>query len=545
MLEPFPDWQTLATKLLTAAITELKAIMICGPKSSGKSTFARLLTNAFLTKAASSTGSNKHSKYDGIALLDLDLGQPEFSPPGEISLVHLRSYNFGPPFTHPIVPPAAGDRVVRAHHIGAVTPRDDPSHYVRCAIDLLGHYRRMLSTYPTCPLIVNCSGWVLGSGLEILEELIRCLTLTDVIYMSTTGPEEVAESLEVAANRTRTLFHTLTSQSSEYVTRTAADLRTMQTLSYLHMDDPEEGALRWVPSPINTAEPVDLHYAGPDQGMFCIMKLGEELDPDVLSDLLEGSMVGIVAIEDDSALMLDGVTSDQVKDTLDIRAPIAMEEDSLAQIQPNLVDGEDSDEEPEQNSRGSDQAYISPTPDSDSRRFEHCTSIPLSQHPLVPCTRHEGLPFLFVGVGTCIPLDPSKSRSLGQAFVRCIDKESKVVRLITPISQQVFNSHRQKNIKIVLVRGKLDLPTWAYQEECAAAIAASKQKSQETKQKDGYDSADNDDYEEAFDIEAWAKDIPWAKVVTGRARKHRKDRVWKVRRNLTTRKAVTDLALSD
>ncbi|KAL5729408.1 hypothetical protein ACHQM5_002368 [Ranunculus cassubicifolius] len=50
--------------------------LICGPKNSGKSTFSRLLVNTLL----------QNPRYSAVAYLDTDVGQPEFTPPGCLSL---------------------------------------------------------------------------------------------------------------------------------------------------------------------------------------------------------------------------------------------------------------------------------------------------------------------------------------------------------------------------------------------------------------------------------------------------------------------------
>jgi len=69
--------------------------MICGPKASGKSTLAKVLTNRLLSESISRSRSN-NQKLPGVAILDLDPGQPEYSTPGQLSLVHIHEYNFGP-----------------------------------------------------------------------------------------------------------------------------------------------------------------------------------------------------------------------------------------------------------------------------------------------------------------------------------------------------------------------------------------------------------------------------------------------------------------
>ncbi len=100
--------------------------MICGPKNSGKSTFMRILTNKILTDTRLEELNDEETTEEGVILLDLDPGQPEFVPPGQLSLVHLRQPTFGPPFSHPSISERSGNRLVRAHSVAATTPKDDP-----------------------------------------------------------------------------------------------------------------------------------------------------------------------------------------------------------------------------------------------------------------------------------------------------------------------------------------------------------------------------------------------------------------------------------
>jgi polynucleotide 5'-hydroxyl-kinase GRC3/NOL9 len=58
-------------------------IVIRGPKNCGKTTFSRYLVNLLLTK------------WKKVAYFDIDVGQPEFTPPGLISLTNLHKVTPG------------------------------------------------------------------------------------------------------------------------------------------------------------------------------------------------------------------------------------------------------------------------------------------------------------------------------------------------------------------------------------------------------------------------------------------------------------------
>lgn len=497
-------------------------IMVCGPKGSGKSTFVRLLTNEFLSRPSSSSG---------VALLDLDTGQPEYSPPGDISLVQLKLYNLGPPYVHPLIPNDSENNMIRAHHIGALSPRDDPYHYFQCAVELYTRYQNILSNQPLHPLIINCCGWIQGSGLETLEQLILTMRPTDVVYMSKTGPEEVTDLLQSAADRTGSFSHTLSSQPSGVTLRTGADLRTMQTLSYFHTDAPLDKTLRWDPSPIHTKRPLIFQYAGPHQVIVGIMILGEEIPVEQLADLVNGSVLGVVTIEHDSALPEDALQAHKSRnrrsaspgersaDTMDLEADGASSRDN-----------DDKNESIDQDFEEFEEANAELSSDAPE------ATVP--QDPANPSIRRseEGLPYFFTGIGACVPLDPSKSHCIGQVLVRAIDTRTQALQVITPIPAATFQRYRDLGVKLMLVRGKLDVPAWAYEEECVASIAAQHERARWRRYREAGEVEDSEEGmsdPEEFDVEAWARRTPWMSVV--RKGTHRKDRVWKVRRNLQTK----------
>ncbi|KAL8865835.1 MAG: hypothetical protein Q9174_006668, partial [Haloplaca sp. 1 TL-2023] len=302
-LDPPSDWQPLVTTLVSKRDFEQpRVLLVCGPKGSGKSMFGRLLANSFLSKSVYGTLADRNTaKAPYVALLDIDPGQPEYSPPGEISLMLLRDFNFGPPFSHPLLWGEKG-RILRSHHFGATTPRDDPTFYLRCVLDLLQHYHQFLAQDPLCPLIVNTAGWIQGSGLEILHDCIRQISPTDVIYTSKLGPVDVVDPISRAVMAAKASLHFVMSQPAAPLSRSAADLRLMQTLSYFHLDQPEYGNLRWIPKPITKLAPFSVHYAGLNQSIYAVHILGPDLDAEFLVQALEGCVVGLVVIEDEAAL---------------------------------------------------------------------------------------------------------------------------------------------------------------------------------------------------------------------------------------------------
>lgn len=477
--------------------------MICGPKSSGKSTFTKLLSNRLLSANAerSATSSSKGQKPTGVAILDLDPGQPEYSVPGQLSLVHMQEPNFGPPFSHPV--PDGNSRVIRSHTIAAITPSMDPSHYMACALDLFGHYCNLLSTIPNTPLIINTPGWILGTGLEILVDLITKIRPTEVIYMSQKGPREVVESLQ-DAEKTTPVF-TLPSQVSEYVTKTAAHLRTMQAMSYFHIDATNRKRLAWNGQPLTSLPPWEIRYSGENAGILGIICYGEQPPPDLLLESINGCLVGIVVLDDVAA----------------IPGWQAAEQEAMGKggkIQNN-------------------QPYSIDTCDVEIRAFDDEFTQPEHlEKPTIIRTPKEDLPYF--NPANAISIDPKHSHCVGLALVRGIDISRRRLQVITPISPTLIEEINEAGNSIVLVSGKFDTPGWAYTEELMQKQLLEKvawnQSSGGTDADDEEDeeSHNDEDREEVRSLGEGFQNASWIEKQEGSQGRVVGSRVWRVRRDL-------------
>lgn len=543
--------------------------MVCGLKGTGKSTFCRVLANTLLSARAHSTTTSygfarrDHLGANGLAFLDLDPGQPEYSPPGEVTLMYMRRFNLGVPYTHPMIGISEPNRLIRAHHIGAVSAHGNPEHYQKCALDLFRHYQLLLSEDPSCPLIVNCSGWITASGLEVLVGLIQQMSLTDIVYIKG-GPLDVASILGEAAAKAGTAFQPLVSQKPVILTRAASDLRMMQALSYFHIDEPEGTNLGWNRSPLSEGAPLTVRYSGASQDIFAIMILGEEQDPELYGYILEGSVVGVVVLEDDTAII--GVKDDGQLGSVGAVSladdPAAPEDGQLGSVGAGLEDvaGKDEDHRGEDQNIGkfefpraskldstsdadSDDGDI---PGSDENDFVLPSRKPLRKtpsskifnsqptqtsnavvnHPLISRTP-EGLPYIYTGARTEAQpaLDPSKSYSLGQALIHGIDPSSQMIHLYTPIPTSRLQSLSRQHTKIILVRGGLDTPTWAFMEEYIAMTTRRKQS--------GPSGEGKQDKLGGWETKEWAQRTPWAAFQDEREERS-SARVRHSRRNLRT-----------
>ncbi|CZT49916.1 related to GRC3 Protein required for cell growth and possibly involved in rRNA processing [Rhynchosporium secalis] len=478
-----------------------RVVMLCGPKSSGKSTFTKLLCNRLISTLPGSTTS------EGIALLDLDPGQPEFSPPGQLALVHVQDLNFGTPFSHPI--PFGKTKMIRAHSIASISPSSDPSLYMSCALDLFTHYRAMGSAARDYPLIINTPGWVFGTGLEILVDLISRFKPTQVLYMSHDGPPEVVSTLKEATLLTPLL--TLPSQISEYTTRTAAHLRTMQAMSYFHLNTESTDTLNWSGMPLTSIPPWEVRYSGENPGILGVMCYSEQPLPELLAETMNGSLVAVVVIDDMSAVLVQESESGQGC------AGRPMSDDHF---------------------------------DAEIRVMDHSHKPRRFEEPRILLTPKEQIPYF--NPANDSRLDPRYSHSIGIALVRGIDIRRRRIQLLTPISPSMIEEINKAGKKIVLVNGKLDTPGWAYTEELNLKISQDKSAERSSFGSTGVgdDGMDLDDAEaDASEVELVEgavgkildmhrnagdgfQDAPWVERLDGSKGRGVGSRVWRVRRDL-------------
>lgn len=279
-------WNREIASLLKPKGGKVPVLLVCGPKSSGKSTFSRIVMNRLMTDRS----GTKQRKWPGVAVLDIDPGQPEFGPPGVLSLVKLDEPNLSPPFCHPKV---GGQHTVRSHTVASITPASDIEHYKSCVLDLITHYKL---SCPKLPLVINTPGWIQGSGLVLLQELVREIEPTQILYMSEDGPEDTVEGLKLAGQGIPLV--TLPSQSSDFTSRTALHLRHMQTMSYFHVDEENSNKTNslWNPAPLTHCAPWLVSYKGGEHllGVVCY---GYQPEPELLAEAIDGTILAVVEVE--------------------------------------------------------------------------------------------------------------------------------------------------------------------------------------------------------------------------------------------------------
>lgn len=382
-------------------------VFLCGPKSSGKSTFGKLLLNRFITDQ----GNVNNKPWSTVAVLDIDPGQPEFTPPGLVSLNKTTCPNLGPTFCHPAL--EFEKEQLRVHAIASTTPGQNPSHYVEAVLDLFSLYQSTLSS--RCPLIINTAGWIQGTGLDILSELIQKLHPSEVIYMSQDGPEETVDDLKSACGSAIS-FSILPSQTGSGSSRTAADFRTMQTMSYFHLHWPSlsSGLPTWDPAPLFTMRQWRVQYHTSSRGFLGILCYGSQPAPELLDERINGMILALVKIEDQAAL----------SDLLPSPDAPEMELDRL-----------------------------------EDEHQQHYTSKQRCGIILTP----QGLPLILNPNDRA--LSPAHSRTLGLVLIQGIDATEGELQLLSPLPEEVLTAAGEDAKSLVLVVGGFDTPEWSYTED--------------------------------------------------------------------------------
>lgn len=174
------------------------SVLVCGAKGVGKSSLCRFLVNRML------------GRHREVAYMDCDLGQPEFTPPGQVSLHRLQAPVVGPPH-------ANIRRPQLAYFVGTTTSKPEPLLYTAAVRALAEHagagatnaggqqqqQQRSSSFFasdapPPAPLVVNTDGWVKGMGEDLLGAVIDAVRPRHIVQILGTS---TAKMFELDLNR--------------------------------------------------------------------------------------------------------------------------------------------------------------------------------------------------------------------------------------------------------------------------------------------------------------------------------------------------------
>ncbi|EPQ28063.1 uncharacterized protein PFL1_04390 [Pseudozyma flocculosa PF-1] len=311
--------------------------LVRGAKKVGKSTFVKMAINAILAAsggkgiddAATTAATTK------VALLDLDLGQSEYGPPGSVVLhvFEQRDLAHGPGWC---LPRAAA----RSHFVGDTSPKDDPASYVQAIEELVGWYRaevqRDAATGQLTPLVVNTQGWVkgLGADLGMRIETLLCPTHVYELVAPVEGRPPLSQTYRGEAYidpygailAQGPSVTTLSGAASAFVAATgagsgngatsstgsnmisssntrlsAADARTMSLVSWFHATELASAGgparTQWnFGRPVLAIEPLVIDVAAGLRGGLHVLPFGSSVPDTLKLSALNGSIVSVVSV---------------------------------------------------------------------------------------------------------------------------------------------------------------------------------------------------------------------------------------------------------
>jgi polynucleotide 5'-hydroxyl-kinase GRC3/NOL9 len=178
--------------------------------------------------------------------------------------------------------------MVRCQHIGNISPRDNPRHYIECITDLLEYDPR------NAPTIINTPGWTKGTGYELLTSIIEIVKPEFIVVLSIAGNDSLARSLHPLASSYQS--HLLIIESANMIPPplplTAAEFRTLGIMSYFHRTDLEEWDFgthltAWKPWVVNFTGSAE------ERGIWAVAIQGEEVLTEDVICAINGTLVAI------------------------------------------------------------------------------------------------------------------------------------------------------------------------------------------------------------------------------------------------------------
>ncbi|KAJ3129740.1 Polynucleotide 5'-hydroxyl-kinase nol9 [Physocladia obscura] len=292
-----PSWYS--TVFQAVSHNQTPVICVVGSKGLGKSTMGRFVVNQLF------------SKHKKIAFMDCDLGQPELTLTGQVSIHMLNDPLLGPSFTnlkHPLF----------SCFMGATTPKNDPDFYSACIVQLWDVYRAQIR--PDVPLVINTDGWVRGLGFDLLMHSLKHIRPTHVLQMCVpdfspfAGARNIKDDLSELLNGDSNLSHVEVLKvngyenvkQAKYLPAVMRDLGIVvyfaqrktnpaEPIVVTHLNEPKNAIWEWsgVPAAIPYSIPwkvVKLRFLNVELSPY----LRAKIPPSQSLVALNGSIVGLV-----------------------------------------------------------------------------------------------------------------------------------------------------------------------------------------------------------------------------------------------------------
>ncbi|KAK5061089.1 hypothetical protein LTR84_007631 [Exophiala bonariae] len=271
-------------------------LLLCGRRSSGLSTFFRCYVNHVLETSAGGPGrSNRRPQQ--VTVLDLDSTMPEFSPPGTISLVHLRTPILGPALTHMLPTQGTSSRILKLHFVGDVEAANVSESQIECILDLLEVEKHARDNLGGAIMVILAPKWLNETDAVTAGKLWAKMAPTEVVCLdnNTTSPHlRPWRSLAEAADCSIRFLPVQTFDKLPLLRE-----HDLQMQSYFHSKATRAGRMWWDDRPIlaDTGAQITLTYRGRHAQVKAIALVGGYVGLEDTYDALEGSVVAIVAVK--------------------------------------------------------------------------------------------------------------------------------------------------------------------------------------------------------------------------------------------------------
>ena len=142
-------------------------LLFCGGKNAGKSSSLRYFANLLLTLGLKS-----------LYIFDCDPGQTEFSPPGQISIIHVTQPLLYPPFINVLY---LHSNIVLSSSVAGTSASNNPDLYLINFCYLWNSFVQFQEYNPCQVILINTMGWTQDIGYYLLLDMIRLVKPTHVV----------------------------------------------------------------------------------------------------------------------------------------------------------------------------------------------------------------------------------------------------------------------------------------------------------------------------------------------------------------------------
>lgn len=201
------------------------------------------------------------------------------------------------------------NEIIRAHSLPIRGLSNYQEHFLACVEDLYSAYSNLQLQSHATPLIINTPGW-LHNSLDILLHILshtKARYLVHLADLEAIDEENSAklDALDTAARKCNGSISHISAQTPLPIpSRTDAELRSMQMLSYFHCtgflsSTPPDRT--WNSKPLSHSTPWDFCYEETSdlkQSFIGFLNLAEWIEPSQLFTTLNGSVVQVVETSD-------------------------------------------------------------------------------------------------------------------------------------------------------------------------------------------------------------------------------------------------------